>query len=154
MANIVDIALSKKNDALFYDIDFSNTGDFETVTGLETSLTMSLFTDKRVTEAEQSDPVRRRGWIGDEITADDGFKHGSKLWLLDQARINYNTRNLAITYTNDALQWFIDDGYLKNVITSATISSSNVTINIVGVLLDNSKTSYSYKLWQNTQGAF
>jgi phage gp46-like protein len=154
MADIVDIALSKKNDALFYDIDFSSNGDFETVTGFETSLTMSLFTDKRVTASEQSDPVRRRGWIGDEITADEGFKNGSKLWLLDQARINFNTRNLAITYTNDALQWFIDDGYLKNVITSATISSSNVKINIYGVLLDNSTTSYSYELWQNTQGAF
>lgn len=154
MADIVDISLSKKNGAFFYDIDFSSTGDFQTVTGFETSLTMSLFTDKRVSASEQSNPLKRRGWIGDEIFSDTGFKHGSKLWLLDQARINYNTRNLAINYANDALQWFIDDGYLKNVITTATITSTNVTMNISGVLLDNSSTSFSYELWQNTQGAF
>jgi len=154
VADIIDIALSKKNNAHFYDIDFEGNGDFETVSGFETSLTMSLFTDKRVSESEQSDPTRRRGWIGDELFADTGFKHGSKLWLLDQARINFNTRNLAITYANDALQWFIDDGYLKNIVTTATITSSNVTLNINGVLLNNSKTSFSYELWQNTQGAF
>jgi phage gp46-like protein len=150
MPDIIDIALEQPEGSKIFDIDFAIDGDFETVSGFETSLTLSIYTDQRAAANEVSIPERRRGWFGDELFED--FRHGSKLWLLDQARITFNTRNLAVTYTDNCLQWLIDDGYLKSVSTVGTITSTNITLNITGTFQLDNRNTWSYTLWTNTEG--
>lgn len=153
MADIIDIKLDKISEYI-WDIDFNENGEFDTVSGFETSLTMSLFTDKRVDASEVSTPERRRGWIGDELFIQTGFTHGSKLWLLDQARVNFETRNSAEDYAKSSLEWLVNDGFLKEVKTIAEIDTSRIIMQITGVMLDDSRNTWSFKLWQNTQGLF
>jgi len=150
MANVIDIKLTKDTSHLF-DIGFDeSTGDFNTVSGFETSITMSLYTDKRVTKDEVQQAENRRGWLGDELF--ESFTHGSKLWLLDQARLNFNTRNLASTYAKNSLMWMKDDGFLKELTVKSRMTGTNVTINIDGLTIKDDLNSWSYVLWKNVEG--
>ncbi|CAN5788783.1 phage GP46 family protein [soil metagenome] len=76
---------------------------------LETAILISLFTDREASPDDvipdgTNDP---RGWIGD---ADQDYKIGSRLWLLDRAKQDRATLQRANDYINEALQWLIDDG--------------------------------------------
>lgn len=75
--------------------------------GLETSVFISLFTDRR---AEPGDVLPqgetdRRGWWADDT--DD--KIGSRLWLLKRAKETQDTLDRAKEYIKESLQWMIDD---------------------------------------------
>lgn len=76
---------------------------------LETAVLISLFTDR---EANLDDAIPDgtgdpRGWIGD---ADQLYKIGSRLWLLERAKQTTETLTKAKGYITEALQWLIDDG--------------------------------------------
>lgn len=84
--------------------------------GLETAVILSLFTDRRLSDGQESpdgssDP---RGWWGD-IGDDDGVQIGSHLWLLWREKIVPQTIADAISYCKKALQWMIDDGIARKV---------------------------------------
>ena len=144
---MIDIKL-KKNNQDYYDISFNDDGDFEQVDNFDTSILLSLYTDKRADSSEVSEAVKRRGYIADQLYT--SFKHGSKLWLLDQSRLNINVRNLAKTYTSESLQWLIDDSYLDNIeVKTDIINNENININIFAKSVNN-KNIWSYSLWQNT----
>ena len=56
----------------------------------------------------------RQGWVGD-IFDERGRLVGSKLWLLAHEIATEETRNRAIQYVREAIQWTIDDGYVQNI---------------------------------------
>lgn len=145
---MIDIKLQLDESLNNYDINFDSDGDFEQVSSFDTSVLLSLGTDQRADESEIPEASKRRGWVGDQLYT--SFKVGSKLWLLEQSRLNTNTRNLAKTYSESALQWLKDDEYLNTINVSTIVSNNqNIIINIIGNAINN-KNEWSYTLWKNT----
>jgi len=95
-------------------------GDINTDAGLETAVSISLFTDRRAS----NDDVRlyefladgtndKRGcWI-DSYPDIDGDLIGSRLWLLFREKSQQGVINRAKEYITEALQWMLDDGVAK-----------------------------------------
>lgn len=144
-----DILIEKDNDNL-YDISFED-GDFKLTDGLDTAIVLSLFTDGRADSSEVSEPILRRGWIGNEQNENEDDYFGSKLWLLEQARINNDTSNRVTSFSQDALSWMINSDYAKKLDINSEISDKDkIRINIVFTTINNKTESRQYKLWQNT----
>lgn len=81
---------------------------------LRTAVIVSLFTD-RLAKADDrlpDDTTQRRGWWADSDA--DGLI-GSRLWLLCREKRTEQTRQRAIEYCKEALQWLIDDGVARAV---------------------------------------
>jgi phage gp46-like protein len=98
------------------DIDVA-CGDLITGNELSTSLLISLFTDRRANDDDKlPDGTDPRGWWADAM---DGYKWGSRLWLLERARNLKETLRLAEDYANEALQWLVKDGVAKKVAVTA-----------------------------------
>ena len=145
-AEEIDVKFIQTGDT--WDIAIGADGDLETTSGFDTSLLFSLFIDGRATESEVFEPENRRGYLGDQLFFD--FTHGSKLWLLDQARNNLNTLNSAVNFTENALEWLIDDGFLKKINVDGIQTSTNLRLEIVGIHTDDTKENWAFNLWQNT----
>ena len=144
---MTDISLNK--DKEYYDFNFIN-GDFELTQGMETALLMSIFCEKRAGVSEIPAPELRRGWWGNLVNGYDNYEIGSKLWLLEQARRDNTTLNLAKTYAQDCLQWLIDDGYAKEIITDTSFVVGGIEIDMQIVTSANKTINRSYQLWSNT----
>lgn len=150
MSDLVDFALVL-DDSGIYDIDLDpNTGDVLGTSGFNTSIILSLATDQRAASSEIVGASKRRGFIGDEFFTDGLFKHGSKLWLLDQSRATLNTKNLAVTYSKNSLEWLVDDGYARSITAKGSLRPSGVDLLLNVVSESNSVQSYSYNVWSNT----
>ena len=81
------------------------------LTKLTTAIAISLFTDASVNDDELPDGEENRGYWGDmDLVANESL--GSKLWLLNRAKITTNTINKARDYITEAVQWMIDSGDL------------------------------------------
>ena len=110
MAN--DIKILWNDDYLKGDIEYDN-GDLTRELGLETSVLMSLFTNKRANEDDTlPDPNNdnRQGWWGDEVSEYEDDQIGSKLWLLSRSKTDQDTIIKAEAYAKESLQWMLDDG--------------------------------------------
>lgn len=123
-----DIALVWDN--ALYAADFSlEDNDLVVDDGLETSVLISLFTDRR---AEPGDVLPdgetdRRGWWADD--PDDRI--GSRLWLLKRAKESQDTLDRALEYIKESLQWMLD-GLVSDEI---NVTTSFVTINRTRLML-------------------
>lgn len=69
---------------------------------LETSVALSIFTDRVAPENYEGDP---RGWWGDSY--EDGLI-GSRIWMLSRST-TVGALQRAKDYCNEALQWMLDD---------------------------------------------
>ena len=126
-------------------------GGLSTGSDLETSVILSLFTDK----AAPSDyvPVSgdvsfdRRGHFSDTYT---GKQRGSWLWLLNRGVFSASTNLvlLARDYCKDALQWLIDDGVAAAI--NVQVQRSTPTTLAIQIIITEPKTfrktafQYSY----------
>lgn len=97
--------------------------------GLRTAVTISLLTDR---QADADDVLPdgtsdRRGWWGDMPL--DGSPAtdfiGSRLWLLTRAKAIEETRQRAIFYAREALEWLIEDGIAAAVTVDAQWNARN-----------------------------
>lgn len=148
MDKFIDLDLN--TDAGYYDISFTN-GEFTKMNGFDTSLQISFMNERRASESEIKPPQNRRGWWGNEINGFDNFEYGSKLWLLHQARATSEALNNAKTYTQEALQWLIEDGHLDLIRVNTEYNDDmNLIINVEFVRRNNVVFSRSYNLWENT----
>lgn len=90
--------------------------------GLETSVIISLFTDRRAS-AEQIPPELPqddlRGYWGDLAPADAASATGSLLWLLAREKQLPATLARAEQYCREALQWLVDDLIATRVVAAA-----------------------------------
>lgn len=122
--------------------------------GLDTAVILSLFTDRR---AEDDDVLpgtsgdKRGAWI-DSFSEVEGDKFGSRLWLLESAKLIPDTVNRVRGYCEEALKWMVDDGIAKAVNVTAEITRHHplgiiaATIDIVKP--DGSTTRYKFdNLW-------
>lgn len=85
--------------------------------GLETAVILSLFTDRRAAEddALPDGSDDRRGWWGDAYPDVDGDLIGSRLWLLFREKDMQSAVNRAREYTEEALEWLLEDGIARRV---------------------------------------
>jgi len=146
----VDIAILRNQETGKFYTQLSN-GDFLTNNNFDTSLTISLFGDKRADPSEVTAAENRRGWWGNPFNTDEiDFQLGSKLWLLEQARAVPATLNKAITYAKESLQWLIEDDHAKRIQVSGTLSQNNIQL-VITIFRDASVTETRYyDLWENT----
>lgn len=104
-----------------YDLDFdAETKDFALIDGLESSLLISLFSDRRAAADEIGDPLLRRGWIGDLVSDVPDDKHGSGIWLYDQRKLTHETTIGVRLEAERALRWMQEDGIVSAVNVVAT----------------------------------
>lgn len=147
----IDVLVEIDDRGLF-DLTIAENGDFTTTAGFETALFMSLGEERRADASEVLRPELRRGFWGNELN-DDGFEIGSKLWILDQARLNIDTANAAVDYAKKGLAWLVDGGDLDTVDVSRRFTKNGIEL-IITLGRSNSVTeSVSYQLWNNTKGA-
>lgn len=120
--------------------------------GLDTAVILSLFTDRR---AEDDDIVsgddKRGTWI-DSFSDVEGDKFGSRLWLLESAKLLPETVNRVREYCAEALNWMVRDGVAKAVNVTAQITRHHplgvIATQIEIVKPDGTTTRYKFeKLW-------
>lgn len=86
--------------------------------GLETAVLLSLFTRRRALDSDElPDPGGgdQGGWWGDRYSEVEGDLLGSRLWLLARSKSSQDVVNRARVYSEEALQWMVDDGMAKSV---------------------------------------
>ena len=89
--------------------------------GLETAVTISLFTDRRANDDDElPSGDDRRGWWGDALAEVSGDRIGSRLWLLSREKQLPDVLSRAREYALEALQWLVDDGVARSVNVEAT----------------------------------
>lgn len=112
------------------------TGNLDTDEGLETAVTISLFTDARAKEEDAvqagTDP---RGWWGAALMDEDpDAQLGSRLWRAPTLKANATTLVTLQDYVKEALAWMIADGVAASVDTSASFLRAGVALLEVQVL--------------------
>ena len=149
MADKVDIALILGLDNI-YDIEFDSSGEFITTSGLDTSLNMAFYAEARADSTEQNDPLRRSGWVGNELSDTPNFEVGSKNWLLYQTKKTQDTLNYSETYNYNAFKWLISDGFADTINVNSQFTPDGISI-IIALLVNNKiQQSFEFSLWQNT----
>lgn len=138
----------------YYDIDVdTSTGDLLLEDGFDTSLIVSIFGERRAAQYEVAKPSQRRGWWGN-TTRVDGHEDGSKLWLLDQARLTTGTVRLSGQYAYEGLKWLVEDGYLKSIETDPEAVVSNgdgsITLEVKLVRYDYKSEKRFFTVWEAT----
>lgn len=144
----IDIKLIKDKNGL-YDISFKN-GDIETTNSFDTSIINSLFCDRRASSHEIKSSELRRGWWGNTLNNDISHEIGSKLWLLEQARVTQDTLNKAIDYARTSLQWLISDGYLNKINVTGSYERNKINLNTQLFRPNGIVDTQAYVLWENT----
>lgn len=146
----IDIAIRQDSTTGKFYTELSG-GDFVTNNNFDTSLTISLFGDKRADPSEVPAVQNRRGWWGNPFNTDDiEFELGSKLWLLNQERATPATLSKAIGYAREALQWLVNDGHAQRVDVSGVLSQNNIQLSVT-IFRDSGVTETKYyDLWDNT----
>jgi phage gp46-like protein len=149
-----DFSFRIKNDSdLFADMEISE-GDFLLGNELETSTTISVFSDRRADDDEfirysnnfQRPPLNRGAWF-------DTFREtiiGSGLWLLSREKRLDVTRVRAESYAEDSLQWLIRDGVCKSVDVTAEFDGEVLKLDIVLTKQDEESITLQYAyVWES-----
>lgn len=126
--------------------------DLITDGGIQTSVIVSLFTDRRTTSDDPAPDEQSGlgGWWGDLFQDDTNDLIGSKLWLLKRAKREQETLNRAEDYAKEALKWMIDDGVAETVDASASYDGNgNLILGISLTEPSGNKLDFRYALkWQ------
>ena len=151
MYYIIPDLLRLRDDIKFYystngDIYFDSTiQDTAANEDLETAILISIMSDCKVLDTElplQKDRMGLGGWWGDVLV---GYSIGSKIWTLKDRGINENLMSALESYTQEALQWMVDDKLLSSVKPTATKSSTRQYIVATEcVKADGSKLKFVY----------
>lgn len=131
----------------YYDVSLDADGDFSSGDFFDSSILYSIYGEARASESEVSLSQNRRGWIGNEGQARED---GSKIWLYFQARLTRDTFNGIQSAAAAALQWLVDDGYLKDIEVTANLQNGFVNLSIVLYRFNAQVERRYYNLWENT----
>ena len=143
-----DLILTKSKEFNDYDISFNAEGDFSNNNNIQTAILISILDDRRADISEITDPLKLRGWIGNEINL-DGFEQGSKLWLLSQKRITEDVKNQTVEYVNQSLQWMLQDDIITTLEVLGEIKTDKInTVVIIG--FNGTTTKFSFNLFESS----
>lgn len=152
-ARFADLWIEQDSEGIFDLVIDDDVKDFKTTDGLDSSIVVSLFSDRRAYADEVSDPMKRRGWIGDLVADTSGDRHGSGLWLYEQHRIVGEAVTGIKNEARQAFAWAQDDGLIKTAeaeIIAAT-AQRRVYLNITLNLISGGQTSRAFVLAGATQ---
>ncbi len=129
-----DIGITYSNQNQFGDVDiFSN--DLVRDEGLETSVLISLFTDRRiVTDAQEDQDSYKGGYVFEDV---DNIKYGSRLFTLDRSKTDKQTIRLIANYAKEALQWLIDKKIAEEIDTKAIVVNGSRIDLVVSIFKDD-----------------
>lgn len=113
---------------------------------IETTVLISLFSDRLADKDGVTDDGDRRGWWGD--TGEEVLL-GSRLWLLNRSPLSRVVARKAEVYAEEALGWLVSDGVLSAVsATSRIVWPDRLYLTILLIRPDGSKQEYQFKwLW-------
>lgn len=134
------------------DIGIGSDGDLLAVEGFETSIDLSLFTNRRATASEVPQAKNRRGWIGD-LVANSGWLVGSTLWLYEQSRLTQQVVNLIEDAAKKSLEWLVNIGAADRVDAAAEITNlrqGQVSLRVDIYVTNNIITRY-FNIWVGTK---
>lgn len=146
-----DIALKIQGQS--FGIALKN-GDLEQDDGLETSVILSLFTDRRVTDEElPTGQTNKRGYWADKYSTVDGDKMGSRLWTLARSKRLAETLRRAEDFAKEALAWMIEDGVATSVTATANFveGTTNAWSLEIGIQKPSGRTSRYQVLWDKQE---
>ena len=120
-----DISLAWNQQLMAFDVvmQTSEQGtDLQGDDGLLTAIMVSLFTDRRakaddpLPDERVGQPSDLRGWWGDYLTQEgESILIGSRLWLLHREKEMPVVVARAREYAQEALQWLLNGGYVKQL---------------------------------------
>lgn len=82
---------------------------------LPRAVLISLFSWRRANPDDDLPGENKYGWWGDSYPSIDNDRIGSRLWLLGRSKLTNETIFRAKEYTEEALQWLVDDGVAQRV---------------------------------------
>lgn len=154
----MDIRIQHTNmdGVIGFDLSMDGT-QFSIDQGLETSVIISLFTDRRA-DADEVLPDGSgdlRGWFGDSMAEVVGDRIGSLLWLLWREKQTQKVLVRARDYARDALKWLVEDGLAKRADVEASYPRAGVLALAVEIERpDGSVSRYRYeRFWGDSNGA-
>jgi len=132
-------------------------GDLVMDQGVETPTHVSLFTDHRASEDDDLPGAQndRRGWWGALAVIGEPVQVGSKLWLLERAKITSISLAFVEDFARDALKWMIDEGLAMAVDIEVTrLSADKVALQIVITRRNGAREGVAYdNLWRSINAA-
>lgn len=143
-----DIELLYRDEKGYYDLAITGTGDLKADNSFDTGVNLALFTDGRADKSEVSNPEDQRGTIVDMFT--NGYRNGSKLWLLEQSRLDAGAVNRAIDYAKNALKYFVDLSLVQKISVDGYLTSKGVVLVIIIKGLNGTIDKYKYEAWSNS----
>ncbi len=147
----LDLKLTQDGDLGIFDISISPSGDFEGTEGLETTVLVSLLTDRRAEESQIPNPKFRGGWLGDVEPIIEGYEIGSHLWLTDSGKARLSTVNQDVEHSREALQHLVDQAIAADVEVSGELTgpgAAELKIDITAP--DGSVSTEFLDLWKKT----
>ena len=96
---------------------------------MKSAVIISLFTERRANPDDSlpsSADTDRRGWWGDNFSATQSDRIGSRLWLLGREKQLSKVLQRAVEYSKESLQWLIDDGIAKAIEVRAEIVRAGI----------------------------
>tara|TARA_Y100000310_G_scaffold243676_1_gene248259 strand:- start:28101 stop:28553 length:453 start_codon:yes stop_codon:yes gene_type:complete len=121
-----DIGIFYENSC--FDLKIQN-GDLAFDNGLETAVTISIFSDKRVTEDELPDLMTsKRGWWGDMFPVEPNDQLGSRLWTMERDKILTNTLRRSEELIRESLQWMLEDGVARSISVTSSFNENKILI--------------------------
>lgn len=142
-----DIELLYRPDRKYYDLEITENGDLKHDNSFDTGLNLALATDGRADVSEVSRPEQQRGTIVDLFT---DRRNGSKLWLIEQSRNDNSAVNRAIDYARNALKYFVDFNYVKEIKVTGIRTADGIQLNINVFGLNGIVDRYKYNAWENS----
>lgn len=127
----MDLKLSRNEDNIF-DLSLGSDGDLVTDGGLETSVYISVLTNKRADETEITNSFNRYGWWADTFR-DINNTIGSKLYQLKRAKNITDELEKVRLSIQQSLKWLVNDGVsFKNTVKAVRTGtySADFIINI------------------------
>lgn len=101
-------------------------GDLKAEQGLETAVSISLFSNQRVSEEELPPGISsRQGWWGDLFPEVEGDQIGSKVWSLDRDKSTLETAAQLESFAKESLAWMLEDGVASSISVEAAINEDN-----------------------------
>lgn len=104
----------------------------------------SLFSWRRAEKSDDLPGTSREGWWADSFLENDRF--GSRLWLLQRAKLTPETLVRAKEYAEEALKWLIDDRVAGEVIVTAERGDyDQLSLSVIVVKPDSSELSMRFQ---------
>lgn len=153
MDRFTDLAVAADDEGI-YDIQIDVAArDLNLTRGLESASFVSLFSDRRARPDEVANPMKRRGWIGDLVSAVPDDRHGSGVWLYEQSRLTGDVVASLRLEAEASHAWMVGEGLAKTVYASIKPDSAqrNASIIITVTAPSGNVTSRSYVLVAATQ---